>query len=168
LIKKTAVAELIEAALNTPGYQPKRPKVFHKLRKRRRQIELPEQKDFTIPEFMRLFECSRTTVMRAHEEGEIKIERHIRSRWRIRRRSIVYSPLFGRFVRRRKPTQIRLAVRLPARELFTTADAGRYLGVSQQTVRNLIRAGLLTGLRLGSRNYKVTRESLRCALKGRS
>ncbi|MCM6776443.1 helix-turn-helix domain-containing protein [Nocardia sp. CDC159] len=42
-----------------------------------------------------------------------------------------------------------------AADYVTTGQAGKRIGVTSQTIRTWIKAGLLTGYRVGPRNLKV-------------
>jgi excisionase family DNA binding protein len=53
------------------------------------------------------------------------------------------------------------------KELFATWDVASILGVSQQTVRNLIGKGELVAIRIGSTKLFVKRDSLNGFLKRR-
>jgi excisionase family DNA binding protein len=53
----------------------------------------------------------------------------------------------------------------PARRWLTQAEAADELGVTDRTIRNLIRRGQLTGYRLGSRAVRVDRLELESLLR---
>lgn len=53
----------------------------------------------------------------------------------------------------------------PARRWLTQVEAADYLGVTDRTIRNLIRRGQLTGYRLGGRSVRIDQHDLEALLR---
>jgi excisionase family DNA binding protein len=145
LISRNQIEALIEAAQGVERYYPKARRPFRKLNRRRRKIRLPNQRTFKVSEVVKIFQCSRTTVFMAIEGAVLLADQNGSGRWRIQRNFLLASPVFGRLIDWAPPARVFRSVRLPQKELFSTAEVANRCRVSQQTVRNWIEQGKLVG-----------------------
>ncbi|MCX6897206.1 MAG: helix-turn-helix domain-containing protein [Verrucomicrobia bacterium] len=165
LVAKAQVLALLAAADAAAPYVTQHPREFYRLRRLRQKVRLPDQDVFTPRGLSGLFTCSVSTICRAIRKRQVVAYCLSPFRWAVKRKSLLESPLFGRLIWRPRQKHAPPGCHLERKDLFTTREVAAKLGVSQQTVRNLMRDGQLERVRVGCRNLRVTRKSLRNYLR---